>query len=932
MDRVDLFSDELCFAILLESHLVVCQCLFDFVLDAVKASNPQHWMEVLCAGNRDSLSKFLQVRLQNNLPQSDMYCVCKLLRLRLNDVARYCSEELADPRRKERICLQVHGVETARHWVFHGDQQVSPKEVRSCVLLLRTILKTLSCKCKSMAGVAEKLSELVEKAQQLENTEIESKRCSVQTNIVASAFVNKSLAEMKRNFEEMFRQRQSAPAEERRSPDRNASSEERLADDFSSLFKKLKKALSERPKNKAGSQYIAMCENIRKERNRLAHSPPLTIAVAKKVLCEIESLLHTFDLSCKQTKSALGRIARLETTAAENEVLCCIVQRETDDSCQTLNDSERIFRPSGKLLIGREEEIEFVRSELTKAVMSTWPVVLISGPAGVGKSYLATHIANSFVHVCNRQAWISCSCDHELRQDLSSAFSIDGADFSKEDSSDLLKFIELMKIGSRLVVFDDVCSSTMHLISDLITDNNRAIVTTRSTAVKLFLQQTHGPLHVVELKAFSSEESWALVEKMVKVSGMDTETLASIDKVLNEVLENLPLCVSIYSSWLTVYAKRKDKRTAGDGDTKDGDLCVANTTMNWGDVEAGFGDRYHIRGLTGMIQSAECCLEEHPLVVLLLVKICMVDSKRIPWEVIRKSYRWTAYEVCPRLKNLVCSVLGVTDWLFSDSGQETLEKGRDALEELGLIRREAYSDRIIVHGLTLQGMQQMLASRALFLDSLVAECVQKGAEHEASKIEAESIGRCLSEELLLQVLCRGIVVIRQAAAGELEEEQIEEVKQFTFSFLSNLVDKTLPQRLSRMIWSTEQLRRARSFLVESLYCSMDMLGIAIRHKDELLCWEKAYLDCPRSERILELLQCTRYCTEGSQLLSKHCYASAIQNFQQMLALGERLFGFNSYFSLFAHSKIAECLEQSKGPSARAGIHGQRCTPLPTIED
>ena len=91
-----------------------------------------------------------------------------------------------------------------------------------------------------------------------------------------------------------------------------------------------------------------------------------------------------------------------------------------------------------------------------------------------------------------------------------------------------------------------------------------------------------------------------------------------------------PICVSVCASLLGVLLKEEKIKGPEILHFYDESMLLAN----WKEIEEEFGDRVHVRGLAGVIKSAEKYLEDHPYVVFLLMKICCTDSEKIPWTAI----------------------------------------------------------------------------------------------------------------------------------------------------------------------------------------------------------------------------------------------------------------------------------------------------------
>lgn len=251
-----------------------------------------------------------------------------------------------------------------------------------------------------------------------------------------------------------------------------------------------------------------------------------------------------------------------------------------------------------------------------------------------------------------------------------------------------------------LLVFDDVCISTVDSTLKLIANSHSSvIITTKSPTVKLILQKELSSLHVLQLKPFSLEESKELVARKAKVSALDARKLASIEDMLSSALANLPLSVNVYSSLLAV-SLRKPERTKFD--IFDKWLVI----KNWEEVEGIFGDRLHVRGFTGVVHSARSYLQRY-LVMFLLAKICLVDSEQVPWAILQNAKKRVFHRLTSQFRNkhvrrIAHGLREVLDWLFSETGDRMLALCRCELEELGLITWEQSTSTLHIHHLTLQ--------------------------------------------------------------------------------------------------------------------------------------------------------------------------------------------------------------------------------------
>ena len=179
-----------------------------------------------------------------------------------------------------------------------------------------------------------------------------------------------------------------------------------------------------------------------------------------------------------------------------------------------------------------------------------------------------------------------------------------------------------------MVFLDDVCSATMLNVNELILNSRAAfIITTRSSAVTSFLQSSPPSPLVVTLDVFSEKENCELVNAKTE-SKVSEEELALSTRYAQRVFGNLPLCVSIYTSLQAVCSRRPENAAFHR-------LCDEALSFNkWKDVEREFGDRFHVRGLTGILEVAEKKINSKPLVLSLFAKVSLCLPERVLWQVL----------------------------------------------------------------------------------------------------------------------------------------------------------------------------------------------------------------------------------------------------------------------------------------------------------
>ena len=119
--NVELSSCEIAFAFLIDSFALAWKLLNETIIGALKDKHKSSWKDIMCSCFSIGIKKQVFEFLDNGRTINDIFVVCKIIRYRLYDVTNFVGEELLDPRNKERLSLQVQGVEAARHMASHGE-------------------------------------------------------------------------------------------------------------------------------------------------------------------------------------------------------------------------------------------------------------------------------------------------------------------------------------------------------------------------------------------------------------------------------------------------------------------------------------------------------------------------------------------------------------------------------------------------------------------------------------------------------------------------------------------------------------------------------------------------------------------------------------------------------------------------------------------
>ena len=135
----------------------------------------------------------------------------------------------------------------------------------------------------------------------------------------------------------------------------------------------------------------------------------------------------------------------------------------------------RILRPKVGLFVGRQRESNLLNERLCLNIAPINRSVIISGAAGIGKSYLANKLVCELRRKYIKQKWISCSRENELDEDISVLFQHRCEDKQKttvgsEMDTRITTQMKVEKAGSKtqlglfedwLFVLDDVCSTAL---------------------------------------------------------------------------------------------------------------------------------------------------------------------------------------------------------------------------------------------------------------------------------------------------------------------------------------------------------------------------------------------------------------------------------------------------------------------------------------
>ena len=338
----------------------------------------------------------------------------------------------------------------------------------------------------------------------------------------------------------------------------------------------------------------------------------------------------------------------------------------------------------------------------------------------MGKSYLATKLVSERRELFPKQSWISCSSVSDFVKDIpltvvqdfnvttGSKYGDDTHEPAKDQPCDMS---EGLLTPNHLVVLDDICLDTVELVCQLV--QNSAfffVITTRGSFVKFELQAQLKCAAFFSLKPFSLDESCQLVFR--RNAGISSDALSVWKNVLDGLLGNIPLCVGIFSSWLSK-KKSSGKVLPEVSQTSESSEFVKSV---WSDVEKECPERFHRRGLNGVVEMAMESLQQNPQGFLVLGVLCHLARENIPWETFQRGPsgidlpRLTMFVFRNGLVESETPVHAIHEMVQNifPSDLQQLSVCRSLLEEVGLIHFSSTSGTIHIHGLTLSIVERAL--------------------------------------------------------------------------------------------------------------------------------------------------------------------------------------------------------------------------------
>ena len=951
---IQLSLEEYAFCVLVQSHAVACQAFSDVVINAIRLRHPTNWIETIGGCFSSKLRDKIKAQLASDDRLTEIYAICKVINLRLHDVVQFCGGKiLTDPREKERFSFQAYGVQEARNWAFHGEG-VSVKEVATSTTFLVSISQSLKCDKRFQMKLSELLKDL------LNAMETNGEHCHrhIDSSILSRNFLQRSFAEIENEFNQLFRTGEKKITLSFAKKDSDGNKE-----DVQVLMKRIRKEKcrgkdcpKQIPKISKKLQVGLVCKKIESARNKLAHFQDIGLGEVEMTLSYAQVLLEAFGLCCRETCSAMKD---LPTLRKQDLVKCAVVNMREANEQGVPPSRERLLRPGCPHFVGRDRELQRINDIFNGCGRGERAIVLY-GPAGIGKSYLATKLVSERRELFPKQSWISCSSVSDFVKDIpltvvqdfnvttGSKYGDDTHKSAKDNSP--WDMSENLPTPNHLVVLDDVCLDTVELVCQLV--QNSAfffVITTRGSFVKFELQAQLKCAAFFSLKPFSLDESCQLVFR--RNAGISSDALSVWKNVLDGLLGNIPLCVGIFSSWLSK-KKSLGKVLPIVSETSESSEFVKSV---WSDIEEECPDRFHRRGLNGVVEMAMKSLQHNPQGFFVLGVLCHLARENIPWETFQHGLlridlpRLTLFQVVFRngaveSETPVHAIHEMVKNIFPSDLQQ-LSVCRSLLEEVGLIHFSSTSGTIHIHGLTLSTVEQALGDSLRHYASAQFSNVLK-TERELSGIPPTEVERvfCLFFDIVIfafilaagEEKCRQLVFLGHVLGSERLQDSCRTVYRVFTDYLEKQAHTVTTVLTDQLAAFSESAKESVAMFVFNL-CLAGYKAHLMTANDYTLfsrlmrcCSQGLLKDCSHIERITQF----RKSEEKLSLV-------------EMLRLDTVLFGrqfglgkakANSYKSAAGHLRIAICKQHLLGEESadlymrQASVHCPLLKTPPTMND
>ena len=740
---------------------------------------PETWIDEMCGCFSPAQASFVRKTLEEENEICDVFVLCKVLRSFMRRVLEprlKVNKINLGPMEKERFLFQLQDVESSRHMAFHGEG-VSVEEASLSLMSMKEFFSTLSGyqPTEPDQGLVQTCFSTHQKQLQvmigiLDYIIDESCQCSVWLPLqtIYGVLVYRCLSTLESVMRTILQ-------------DVNMSAFSACADkcpggtvQLSELIRLMKKEASRPTQENKLKDYITVKGHFNAHliklsklfaggaslRNRLAHGAHLAKddvhTVNNCTLNFLQSIDHKplqvnlsdfdFDLDrfickkepaehlCSSTEDRkLGIIIRVGPNTRNAQLHFrsqCLVR---DEDCigreqelavclKAIRDSCTLYQNSDSLSKGEANERK------SRFVLGTRCVV-ITGPAGVGKSTLARKVVGGLKGDFKRQSWVCANTMDHLKSVLSSKLFSKRPKTKECQGSETGRHIQALQQGE-LIVLDNFRQGAVPFVSEVLAYSPHVLIITAYTA-RALLPAGNGfrCLVRVSLSPFKTENSLELVKKELKLK---TECLSKkcmrsfcqkLARIVEEDLDNLPLAISLFA----VLLRRSCKENAENiGDSKGAGVeCLMKVRpemmRTWENAERASENSFHVRGLTGTVTMALEEIKDNPQALMMVLVGSLLPKVPFPWGKLGAftvSALYNCHGISSTDAHLAFSVLGSTlDSLLGKNNKQRRDLA-ERLEDMGLVMCEEEGEVISMHQLIKMCIRQSLNDSSSFFQHL----------------------------------------------------------------------------------------------------------------------------------------------------------------------------------------------------------------------
>ena len=675
MDESTFDVSDLSQLFLLRSHTEICKSLAPLVESRMRRAFPRDWKEKVASCFSRATREKVRDGLNNGKKIEDVFVLCKIVRRYIRVVFRVeeKKEEVngnvakEDFQWTEYLHRTVEAMETIRNRAFHGEG-VFPDEVMASIshgsqtmsLLTRTTEDNrVDCTLGVLRLLRRELWDFLnERVREVcvtvaEGTDVFLHRCLTQ--------LEKDLRSLLQNtFTNEF--------------DHTAGSNHisELNDlnvvlDFLKTHANRSEMRVHQTTGIRSQQLNVACQSVKEIRNRQAHERAScsTLPWLRNKLEKAHILWKAFGLDMHTLEQVIRCIDQPSTETSWTGLKASgmfkvwtvpvILVSPSGKHFMASLSHRRATRSKGKAFVGRTKELLECESFLCRApcrsrsgqrtITTGGKLLVITGASGVGKTSLAGEALDIMREQYPRKMWLCSSTPEILMAELGTHLSCDvSSDESALDQIDSLSkaAYQISLLAEELIILDDVTVESLEIVKTLFSSTcHTLVVTTCCGHLECFKEFSKGFLYVkcIHISCLSTDSSLELIKlREIPLEGCE----ATLRKIIETELENLPLAVNIFISLLQEQLWKKPKNEASN--SKKGKPCsittkdqreivkmlLANFQSNLKEEMVMFSLRStespHIRGIAGLVNIAVKRLVHEPSALCLVILVVMASS------------------------------------------------------------------------------------------------------------------------------------------------------------------------------------------------------------------------------------------------------------------------------------------------------------------